>query len=120
MHLKAYKLSTMKADSDKPKRAGVLLKGLAPVRIALGLRQDKFAEQAGIHQTHLSRLENLKQGSSGTTLSALAGILNCKPVDLMEEPSPARLAEIVADNDEQRAKKSRAKARKLNKQARAS
>ena len=115
--MKAYKLLIMKVDSPKPKRTGVLLKGLGPIRKALGLRQDVFAQLAGIHPTHLSRLENLKQGSSDGTVTALAGILCCKIADLLDEPTDLRKAQIAADYDERRASKSRALASRLEKKS---
>lgn len=119
-HLKGYIIIPMKVDSNKPSRMGVLLQGLSSIRKALGLRQDQFAEEAGIHQTHLSRLENLKQGASEYTLTALAGKLSCQTADLLSVPSTVRLAQIVADYDEAKAKRSRATALKLEKKARAS
>lgn len=109
----------MEVLKTKRKRVGALLKGLQPILEALSLEFKDVAERLDMHPNHLSRLAKLKQGTGHETVTALAQTLCCEEIDLLTEPSPVRLAQIVADNDEAKAKKSRANALSLAKKARA-
>ena len=100
----------MKVQSTKPKRLGALLKGLKPILEAVCLEYATVAERLGITPAHLSRLANLKQGTGQGTIEALSRLLHCKDQDLLTEPTELRIAQIVADYDEAKAVKSRARA----------
>lgn len=66
---------------------------------------------------HLSRLAKLKQGTSQATVEALCKELCCKEADLLFEQPEFRLAQIVADSDEKKARNSRTLAKELTKKA---
>ena len=100
----------MKVQSTKPKRLGALLKGLKPILEAVSLEYIHVAEMLDITPSHLSRLANLKQGTGQGTIEALCILLHCKEADLLTEPTDLRIAQIVADFDEAKAVKSRARA----------
>ncbi len=90
----------------------ILAERLKACRKALGLTQRELAEQAGMDQGHISRLENDGKGASTEKLQALARVLGVTVSHLIgdeirETPPEYHLApglrELIEDHDLARA-----------------
>ena len=55
------------------------------LRLAAGISQDELSARAGLHRTYLSSLENGNRNVSLQNIFAIAGALNCRPGELLED-----------------------------------
>lgn len=57
---------------------------LRRLRHERGLSQEEFADQAGLHRTHVSMIERLTRNPSLDVLEKIAKALDVKAADLLE------------------------------------
>ena len=59
------------------------------LRVARGLSQETFADEAGIDRTYVSRLERNKENPTVAVLEKIARALNVEIAALFADPGPA-------------------------------
>lgn len=85
------------------------LPGLKSIREALNIRQDVLAAQVGRTNQWISQIETGKDDCTQALQRKLARVLCCKVVDLLEEPTPERLAEIKDESEYQKGQEAAAR-----------
>ncbi len=63
---------------------------IAEVRRERGWTQDFLAEKAGVTGGYIRQIEGGMQNLSIRTLEWLAGVLKCKPIDLLQPAEPKK------------------------------
>lgn len=80
---------TVRADPQIVEAFGIAVRER---RVALGVSQETLAAMAGLSRTHVSRIERGEHAPHLTQIFRLAGVLGCRPGDLVDATEDRVLA----------------------------